>query len=807
MDHRNIDRLRQLLTLHFVVIAFLTAILVSFGSESLFLPIFILVFSIVGLIVVDVWHRFELGPIGVFLGMSLGTLFSIGSYLYSTIYTESSSGQLHAVASLLVFPEAVLFLQRKNLRVYEQMAMFLLLEMMVAALVNDNLLFGILLVPIVLLWVSSLFLFTRYVSFVQLAPSIDVPLPKMFEVLFAHLKKSILGTEKPVATITSQANGNPLFDSKRSTFHSVPIGIGAIVFSAMFFYFLPRTTPGGLRSLLNGQQQVGLPERISLGQMGRILRDPTGVMRLKLTKPEGGNYEVYEGPYIRARVLDSSARIPSRDGGTRTVWTLSANISETIPIEAFSKLTSSAVANRDQVLVEFDLFPAAHIHSFTLPPVYSGKESSLKDPGLHVDTQMLVRKSEIEDDVNRIAKPYKLGTTAFVNGRQLRITPAAPFGQDNQLPSVLEPEKLLKVDPAAYVGTDELRQRIIEKASTASNIYGTAKAIERYFSMSGDFAYSLELDPPDPSLDPIEDFVLNQRKGHCQYFAAATLVMMRQSGIPTRLVIGYKPRHFNSRGQYFWVQQRDAHAWVEGLFSAADLANSELNGFITPNTYYWVRFDGTPALESEDEIIEQPNAFQDYAQRLWKGYVLDAREIAGENNLYAPLDQGSKDFYMQLADQWRDAKSNLMSGRFGEQGISIGFAWPLAILIFVIGVLAILAWQFVRYLPRFAPKFAKRLGIGQRASDYRQPFFARCALLLNRMGFKRSHHETPQELTASAAEYMKNRGHTDSTEWLATITQTYYRLRYKPSESLTSQDEADVHLALKNLERSIKNLR
>ena len=63
---------------------------------------------------------------------------------------------------------------------------------MVAALVNDNVLFGILLLPIVLLWVSSLFHFSRYATLVQIAPNIEVPMPKLAEVLFARFVKSIM---------------------------------------------------------------------------------------------------------------------------------------------------------------------------------------------------------------------------------------------------------------------------------------------------------------------------------------------------------------------------------------------------------------------------------------------------------------------------------------------------------------------------------------------------------------------------------------------------------------------------------------
>ena len=204
MEAAYVKSLRAIITLHFALIAVLTAMLVSYGSGSVFLPLFIMIVCVAGFVFVDSLERFALNRIGVAVAMTAGTVFAIASYLYSTFSDPSESGQLHAIAELLIFPEAVLFMQRKNLRVFEQLAIFLLLEIMVAALVNDNLLFGILLLPIVLLWVSSLFHFSRYATLVQIAPDIEVPMPKLAEILFARFVKSIMGNERPKKIVESK---------------------------------------------------------------------------------------------------------------------------------------------------------------------------------------------------------------------------------------------------------------------------------------------------------------------------------------------------------------------------------------------------------------------------------------------------------------------------------------------------------------------------------------------------------------------------------------------------------------------------
>ena len=76
-------------------------------------------------------------------------------------------------------------------------------------------------------------------------------------------------------------------------------------------------------------------------------------------------------------------------------------------------------------------------------------------------------------------------------------------------------------------------------------------------------------------LDPIEDFVANHRTGHCEYFASALVLMLRSQGIPARMIIGYKGGEFNSLGHYYVVQQRHAHAWVEAWMPPGEVPDGK----------------------------------------------------------------------------------------------------------------------------------------------------------------------------------------------------------------------------------------
>lgn len=76
---------------------------------------------------------------------------------------------------------------------------------------------------------------------------------------------------------------------------------------------------------------------------------------------------------------------------------------------------------------------------------------------------------------------------------------------------------------------------------------------------------------------PLTRFLLTSRSGHCEYFASATVLLLRQMGIPARYAVGYLVHE--PRGSGYIVRERDAHAWCLAWNSA---------------TKCWEDFDTTP---------------------------------------------------------------------------------------------------------------------------------------------------------------------------------------------------------------------
>jgi hypothetical protein len=77
------------------------------------------------------------------------------------------------------------------------------------------------------------------------------------------------------------------------------------------------------------------------------------------------------------------------------------------------------------------------------------------------------------------------------------------------------------------------------------------------------FSYSTWREKPAPEgATPLGDFLRNSRSGHCEYFAAATTLLLRTAGIPARYATGFAVMEYSPLEGAFVVRARHAHAWA-----------------------------------------------------------------------------------------------------------------------------------------------------------------------------------------------------------------------------------------------------
>ena len=117
--------------------------------------------------------------------------------------------------------------------------------------------------------------------------------------------------------------------------------------------------------------------------------------------------------------------------------------------------------------------------------------------------------------------------------------------------------------------------------------------LEGFLSESRQFSYTLQMDVIDRSLDPVEDFLVNRKQGHCEYFASGLALLLRSIDIPARMVNGFKGGDWNELTQSMNVRQKHAHSWVEA-YLGQDEKNKPLMGHARPDPGPGARRIGRP---------------------------------------------------------------------------------------------------------------------------------------------------------------------------------------------------------------------
>jgi transglutaminase-like putative cysteine protease len=127
---------------------------------------------------------------------------------------------------------------------------------------------------------------------------------------------------------------------------------------------------------------------------------------------------------------------------------------------------------------------------------------------------------------------------------------------------------------------EDFPQRVRELADSltadAKNAYEKAVAIKTYLAK---IPYSLKIETPPPDADGVDYFLFTQKSGYCVYFASAMAVMLRSTGIPARMVVGFLPGQHDAEQHRYIIRDRDYHAWTEVYFPG----------------YGWIKFDPTPS--------------------------------------------------------------------------------------------------------------------------------------------------------------------------------------------------------------------
>ena len=93
-----------------------------------------------------------------------------------------------------------------------------------------------------------------------------------------------------------------------------------------------------------------------------------------------------------------------------------------------------------------------------------------------------------------------------------------------------------------------------------TNLSGRLDLLQDYFQAN--FKYNLTVENKS-GMPPLENFLFEEKSGHCELFAWAAALMLRHMGIPSRVAYGYKDGEHDAATDTWLFREYHAHAWTE----------------------------------------------------------------------------------------------------------------------------------------------------------------------------------------------------------------------------------------------------
>jgi len=146
--------------------------------------------------------------------------------------------------------------------------------------------------------------------------------------------------------------------------------------------------------------------------------------------------------------------------------------------------------------------------------------------------------------------------------------PALDAAQLDALPAwgashPLAPEYAIYLDLPSTI-TERTRQLAQDLTAAKSTPYAKAAAIEEYLRQ---YTYDLTVAaPPEGVTDVADYFLFDLRRGYCDYYATAFVVLARLAGLPARFVTGFAPGNWSPVDRLWVITEADAHSWPEVYF-------------------------------------------------------------------------------------------------------------------------------------------------------------------------------------------------------------------------------------------------
>ena len=192
----------------------------------------------------------------------------------------------------------------------------------------------------------------------------------------------------------------------------------------------------------------------------------------------------------------------------------------------------------------------------------------------------------------RYAQAQRLGVMEAADFRLFLLVPL----EDKYMYSVRSwPEAMLEAELSDWRRKTELRLPAKDNPQTRQ----LAQELRSGVASDGDFVnavlhrfstepYVYTLQPEAlPGDHPMDQFLFRTRRGFCEHYAYAFVVMMRAAGVPARVVAGYQGGEINPVNKTVIVHQFDAHAWAEVWLAGRGWVRVDPTAAVSPDRIEW----------------------------------------------------------------------------------------------------------------------------------------------------------------------------------------------------------------------------
>jgi len=770
----------RLLQINVATMAALGTLLLGMGQRSANLPLAMLVAAIVSVWLTDVkgWVR---------LNRKWVNVAAVVAFCYFVWKLLALRGiiQLLAIGNFLVYLQIITLFQKKEPRTYGYLAVLSLVQVVVAALFRQKALFGVILAFYVFVGLSALvllFLHRERSRFrLEAGPGPDTQ---------GKGRRWPLAGRKPTFAATAAAHAG---QGRELPGRVARMALGTLALALVFFFVCPRWghnpwRGAGAASLL----RVGFSDKVTLGELGSIIENPQEVLRIRfLDDATDEVYDVKSPVYLRGVVLTHYGegewrhRVPPGPLGPSP-----------FDLVEYARSEFGVRPVRQEIVIE----PMGHQHDlFSVWPftITRGGQVLVVD----LRRERMLRTSGTAGT----RFPYELLTTAFDRDIQSPLVPA-PDDPPVEREFLLDPPPV--EGPGALPGLVAQAEQWVEDAALPDDDpYACARLLERHLRDSGQFEYSLEGQTRDLSLDPIDDFITKNRRGHCEYFATALTLMLRTQGIPARMIVGFKCDEWNRVGGFFQVRELHAHTWVEAWMEPGHVPEELLpeEWREKPPPGGWLRLDPTPtgSVRRVHALLDAVGRSFDWLNFLWANYVVEMDRPRQQESVYDPLANSIKEAAQRLGDPawWREVFNNL-SEKLGAGlwNLVLGLAAGVALL-----VLAIFYQVLRGVLDGPWWRLAGRADLKARGDRAKIEFYRRLEAVLAGFGITRSASQTQREFARQAGERVAaSTGEHRLADLPVLVAEAFYRVRFGGMALDNPRVEA-VEQALRELKRAAES--